>query len=57
MKSFNIYRNAAILGLILTLQSCSAVKGIFKAGMWSGIIMVVGVIVLVIWLLSRLFKK
>jgi len=35
------------------LTSCEAVETIFKAGMWWGIILVVGVIGLVMWLLSR----
>jgi cytosine/uracil/thiamine/allantoin permease len=30
------------------------VEGIFKAGIWVGIIVVVGIIALVIWLISRL---
>lgn len=38
---------------LATLQSCEVVGGIFKAGMWTGIIVVVLVIVLIIWLISR----
>lgn len=45
----------AILLLCLgtTLSSCEAIAGIFKAGMWTGVIIVVGIIALVIWLISR----
>lgn len=57
MKLFNIYRNVALMGVMLTLVSCDAIAGIFKAGMWSGILMVVVVVGLVLWLLSRLFNK
>ncbi len=39
-----------IIGL---LTSCEAIETIFKAGMWWGIILVVGVIGLVMWLLTR----
>ena len=35
------------------LTSCEAVETIFKAGMWWGIIVVVGIVALVLWLLSR----
>lgn len=38
---------------LLTLTSCEAVETIFKAGMWWGIILVVGVIAVILWLFSR----
>lgn len=38
---------------LLTLTSCEAVETIFKAGMWWGIILVVGVIAIILWLFSR----
>lgn len=40
--------------LISTLSSCDMIVGIFKGGMYFGIILVVIVIALVIWLLSRI---
>jgi len=47
------------LGLIAllttTLASCSVVEGIFKAGFWSAIIVVVLVIALLIWIISKVF--
>jgi len=39
------------------LSSCEAIAGIFKAGVWSGVLLVVGFIVLVIFLISRLGGK
>ena len=42
--------------LLATLTSCEAIEGIFKAGVWVGVIIVVGVIGLIIWLISR-FRK
>ncbi|UIR55493.1 hypothetical protein LZQ00_14620 [Sphingobacterium sp. SRCM116780] len=39
----------------LSLSSCSVIEGIFKAGVWSGILIVVVVVALVIWLLAKLF--
>lgn len=38
---------------MLMLTSCEVIGGIFKAGVWSGIIMVVGIIVLIVYLISR----
>jgi hypothetical protein len=44
-----------ILLLSLSLTSCEVIGGIFKTGVWTGVILVVGIIALVIWLLSRAF--
>ena len=38
-----------------TLTSCELIGGIFKAGVWSGVIIVVIVLALVIWLVSKIF--
>lgn len=51
MKKWSFF-SIAILTL-LTLTSCEAVETIFKAGMWWGIILVVGVIAIILWLFSR----
>ncbi|SIQ46534.1 hypothetical protein SAMN05880574_11385 [Chryseobacterium sp. RU37D] len=51
MKKWSLY-SMTILSL-LTLTSCEAVETIFKAGMWWGIILVVGVIAIILWLFSR----
>lgn len=42
----------SLLGLML-LTSCEAVETIFKAGIWWGIILVVGVLGIILWLFSR----
>lgn len=49
-----ITRFLALAGLTL-FSSCELVEGIFKAGMWTGILMVVLVIGLVIWLIGKIF--
>jgi hypothetical protein len=46
---------ALIALLTTTLASCDAIQGIFKAGMVTGIIVVVLVIALIIWVLSKVF--
>jgi hypothetical protein len=46
---------AIIAFLSTTLMSCELVEGIFKAGMWAGIIIVVLVLALIIWVISKVF--
>lgn len=51
-----LQRSAPVIALLLVsmLSSCDMIVGIFKGGMYFGIILVVVVIALVIWLLSRI---
>lgn len=45
---------ASLLGFItILLSSCEVVGGIFKAGVWTGIIAVAVVVFLIIFLISR----
>jgi hypothetical protein len=46
---------AMVALLATTLTSCDAIEGIFKAGLWSGIIIVVIVLALIIWIISKIF--
>lgn len=39
----------------ITVTGCEIAGDIFKAGAWTGVILVVGGIVLVIWVVSKLF--
>ena len=41
--------------LCSVLTSCEAIGGIFKAGIWTGVIAIVVVVALVIWLISKIF--
>lgn len=52
MKKISI---AYILLLLSTLSSCQLIGDIFKAGVWAGVLMVVGIVALVIFLLSKMF--
>lgn len=46
----------AIIALLMTtLSSCSMIEGIFKAGVWAGVIVVVVVLALIIWVVSKIF--
>jgi hypothetical protein len=40
-----------------TLSSCEAIAGIFKAGVWTGILLVAGIIALIIFIISRMSGK
>lgn len=54
MKQLSSLNLLALLSvLMLTLSSCEIIGGIFKAGVWVGIIVVVLVLFLVVRLLSR----
>jgi cytosine/uracil/thiamine/allantoin permease len=58
LKQLNMkkYSFLAIIALIsTTLSSCELVEGIFKAGVWSGVIIVVIILALIIWLISKVF--
>ena len=41
----------------LVLTGCTIVEDIFKAGVWVGVLLVVGVIILIIWLVSWLVSR
>ncbi|WP_309608840.1 hypothetical protein [Flavobacterium sp.] len=41
----------------LMLTSCSAIEGIFKAGMGVGIFVVVAIVLVVIFIITRFTKK
>ncbi|SFH41108.1 hypothetical protein [Pedobacter insulae] len=50
------YIPLSAIALACTLfASCDLIEGIFKAGVWTGVIVVVLVIALVIWLISKVF--
>lgn len=53
MKAKHI--NLILFSLVMILSSCELVGDIFKAGMWTGVIAVVLVVVLIIWVLKKIF--
>ena len=53
-----IIRNIGLLSMVVfLLSSCSAIEGIFEAGMWTGVIVVVGIIALIVFIILRFFRK
>ncbi|MCK8490334.1 MULTISPECIES: hypothetical protein [Spirosoma] len=57
MKSLMRFFPIAFVALFMTLflTSCQVVGDIFKTGVWTGVILVVVGIGVVIWLVSKLF--
>lgn len=45
------------LFLISSLSSCELITGVFKGGVYVGVLMVVVVVVLVIWLLMKVLGR
>ncbi|ADB38555.1 hypothetical protein [Spirosoma linguale] len=57
MKTLLRYFPTALVAVLLTLTltSCAAIGDIFKTGVWTGVILVVVGIGVVIWIVSKLF--
>lgn len=53
MKSLSSLWLLMIVSLV-GLSSCEVVGGIFKAGMWTSVILIVIVVAIVLWLLGRM---
>jgi predicted lysophospholipase L1 biosynthesis ABC-type transport system permease subunit len=43
----------ALTALAMTFSSCEVIGGIFKAGFWTAIILIVLVVALILWLVGR----
>lgn len=59
-KNVMLKRNPQIFAVLLALpilSSCDAIAGIFKAGMWTGFIIVALVIAIIIWIIAKVTKK
>lgn len=51
MKKFTLL--SLFVFAMMTLTGCDAIGAIFEAGMWWGIILVIGVMGLILWLFTR----
>lgn len=56
MKKLNLHTIPLFLVLMITASSCQAIAGIFKAGVWVGIVIVVIIIALILWVISKMKK-
>jgi hypothetical protein len=52
MKKYSVLSLFVLIAVVFS--SCQAIGDIFKAGVWSGIIIVVVIVALIIWIFSRL---
>ncbi len=58
MKNYTrIFFFIGMIFLMFSMQSCDIIADIFGAGMWVGVILTVLVIVFIIWLISRIFRR
>lgn len=55
MKKNSLFPMLAVFSVLLSLTSCRLIGDIFKAGVWVGVLIVVGIIVLIIFLLRKIF--
>lgn len=53
MNRFSLSIAAVLFVLTASLSSCSAIGGIFKAGMWTGIIAIAVVVFIILYFISR----
>lgn len=52
MKQYS-YLGLCLLVMVMTLSSCELIGDIFQAGMFVGVLVVVAIVALIIWLVSR----
>lgn len=52
MKQYSLFGLLA-LAMAMSFSSCQVVGGIFKAGVWVGILLVVLVVGVILWLVGR----
>lgn len=56
-KQMSIKTIGILSMIIFLLSSCSTIEGIFEAGMWTGVLVVVGIIALIVFIIFRFFRK
>ncbi|TJZ61896.1 hypothetical protein FAZ15_05095 [Sphingobacterium olei] len=54
MKRQTIIPISLVASVSTLLTGCSIIEGIFKAGVWTGIIVVVLVVALIVWLIAKI---
>lgn len=58
MKRFTLmHMSIMLVAFSVLVSSCAAIEGIFKAGVWTGILFVAGIIALVIFIIMKLGGK
>ncbi|UMY65388.1 MULTISPECIES: phosphatidate cytidylyltransferase [unclassified Flavobacterium] len=44
---------ACLLAAVPLISGCELAEGIFKAGVWVGVLVVVGIIALIVWIIGK----
>jgi hypothetical protein len=57
MKNNTILKQVITLISFFSFSSCQAIGDIFKAGVWAGVLLVVAIVALVIFIISRVMGK
>ena len=57
MNKSNLPVFATLMVMLVTLSSCDVVEGIFKAGFWSAIIVIVLIVAVVMWLIGKTRRR
>jgi hypothetical protein len=52
-----LFYGSIFLMITLFYSSCAVVESIFKAGVWVGVLIVVAIIGLIVWLVSKFSRK
>jgi hypothetical protein len=55
MRQYSFFPVLLAMAVLLSLSSCELIGDIFKAGMWVGVILVVGIIALILFILRKIF--
>ncbi len=56
MKNNQLLSILSFLLLALMFTGCEVIGGIFEAGVWVGVLLVILVIVIIFWVVSKLFR-
>jgi len=57
MKQLQLFSTIALLLTVFTLSGCQVIGDIFKAGVWSGVLLVVAIVGGVIFLIAKATGK
>ncbi|MCC9166439.1 hypothetical protein [Pontibacter harenae] len=57
MNNFRLYLSMLFVLLAFTMSSCELVGDIFKAGMWTALIIIVIVVALIIWIFKKITRR
>lgn len=52
-----VFYSAILLILLISLPGCEVIGGIFKAGVWTGILLIAVVVAVIIFIIGKLGSK